>query len=117
MSDPVSVDAYLAAVPAPHRTALADLRAAIRAAAPEADEVIAYAMPGYRLDGRYLVGFAAARRHCSFHAGKAPIEALAAELDAWDTHKGTIRFRPDRPLPADLVARLVRARLAERGGR
>ena len=110
-----TVDEYLAAVPPDKRAALEQLRAQIRAAAPDLREVMAYGIPGYRLDGRYLLGFAAAANDCSFYPGKAPIHAHAAELAGYRLQQGTISFPTDAPLPADLVTRIVQFRVAERG--
>jgi uncharacterized protein YdhG (YjbR/CyaY superfamily) len=108
-----TIDDYLAALPDDQRAALELLRGQIRAAAPQAVETIAYAMPGYRLDGRYFLGFAATKRACSFYPGHAPLIELAGELADYRTQKGTINYPADRPLPADLVARIVAVRLAE----
>jgi uncharacterized protein YdhG (YjbR/CyaY superfamily) len=110
-----SVDAYLDALPDDQRRALQRLREQCRAAAPDADEVIAYGLPGLRLRGRYLLGFGAARRHCAFYPGKAPIQANLADLTGFELEKGTIRFQPERPVPPEVVERIVRARVAERG--
>ncbi len=107
------VDEYLDAVPAEQRVVLDRLRELIRAAAPEAVEGIAYAAPAYRLDGRYLVGFASGKRNCSFYTGRAPLDAHALELAGFRLWKGTINFTPDRPLPDDLVTQLVRDRVGE----
>jgi uncharacterized protein YdhG (YjbR/CyaY superfamily) len=115
MTAPASVEAYLAGVPDPQRGALETLRAQVRAAAPDAVEVIAYGIPGLRLHGRYLLGYGVASHHCAFYPGKAPIQAHLGELEGFRILKGTIRFQPDHPIPADLVARLVRARVEERG--
>ncbi len=114
MAEPASVDAYLAALPADQRDALERLRQAIRAAAPQATEGIAYGMPAFRQDGRFLVSFAAFREHCSlFPASGAVVDALGGRLRGRLSGKGTIRFRVDDPLPADVVARIVEVRLAE----
>jgi uncharacterized protein YdhG (YjbR/CyaY superfamily) len=110
-----TVDAYLDGLPEDQRAALQLLREQCLAAAPGADEVIAYAIPGLRLRGRYLLGYAAAQRHLSFFAGKAPIQAHLDDLVGFDLDKGTIRFQPDRPIPAEVVQRLVRSRVEERG--
>jgi len=110
-----TVDQYLAALPEEQRAALERLRGQCLAAAPEADEVIAYAIPGLRLHGRYLVGYGAAKRHLSFFPGKAPIQANLERLEGFDLDKGTVRFQPDRPIPAEVVELLVRSRVAERG--
>lgn len=108
---PPSVDAYLAKVPPEQRAALQRLRRTIRAAAPEAEEVISYGMPGYKLDG-YLVAFAAFNDHCSFFPGASIVKDYRAELKAYATSKGTVRFTPDHPLPASLVRRIVLDRIA-----
>lgn len=114
MAAPTSVEEYLAALPDQPRAALEQLRATIRAAAPEATETIAYQMPAYRDRGRFLVSFAAFRDHCSlFPASAAVLEALGDELRPYVSGKGTIRFRPTEPLPDDLVTRIVRIRLQE----
>jgi uncharacterized protein YdhG (YjbR/CyaY superfamily) len=110
-----SIDAYLDALPADQRRALERLREQCLAAAPGADEVIAYGIPGLRLGGRYLLGYGAAKRHCAFYPGAAPILANLAGLAGFELAKGTIRFQPDRPVPPEVVDRIVRARVAERG--
>jgi uncharacterized protein YdhG (YjbR/CyaY superfamily) len=114
---PETIDAYLAALPEDKRQALEKLRRDILAAAPKAVECISYGMPAFRHEGRVLVWFGAAKNHCAFYPGAWPIEACRAALERYDTSKGTIRFSPDRPLPARLVAKLVRARIAEQAGR
>jgi uncharacterized protein YdhG (YjbR/CyaY superfamily) len=114
MSTPTSVDAYLAAVPEPFRTALLNLRSTIRAAAPEATDTISYQMPAFKLRGRFLVSYAAFRDHCSlFPASYAVMEALGDELKPFVSGKGTLRFTPDQPIPAGLVKRIVRLRVEE----
>ncbi len=111
---PATIDEYLAGVSPDKRAALQKLRHSIKAAAPGAEECISYGMPAFRLGGRMLVWFGAATHHCSFYPGAYPIQALKADLEAYRTSKGTIRFPPDRPLPGTLVRRLVRARIGER---
>lgn len=111
-----TIDEYLGGVPDAQRRALLALRAQIRRAAPQATEVMAYGRPGYRLAGRYFVGFAATKTACSFYVGRAPLLALTDELTAYRSWKGTINYPPDRPLPAELVARLIAVRLAEAQG-
>ena len=111
--NPQTIDEYLAALPDDKRAALESLRKTIRAAAPEAEECISYQIPAFRLDGRMLVAFGAAANHCAFYPGSLPVEAHKEELKAYDTSKGTIRFQAAKPLPATLVRKLVRARIAE----
>ena len=109
-----TVDEYMAALPDDRRAVLEELRQAIRAAAPEAKETIAYQMPAFTSHGRFLVSFAAYRLHYSlFPASGAVREALGAELTPYLAGKATIRFRADTRLPAELVTRIVRVRVAE----
>ena len=110
---PKSIDDYLEALSPDKRAALQKLRASIRAAAPKAEECISYQLPAFRLDGRMLVWFGAAANHCSFYPG-ATVEAFKDELENYSTSKGTIRFQADRPLPATLVRKIVKARIAAR---
>ena len=113
-SAPETVDAYLAAVPEEQRAALEKLRNQIKAAAPGATETISYQMPAFKLRGRLLVSFAAFKNHCSFFPmSGAVIEAHMDELKPYYTSRGTIRFTPGKPLPAALVKKLVKARIAE----
>ena len=108
------VDAFLAAAPADKRAALAKLRSTIKAAAPGAVELINYGVPMFQLDGKNLVSYAAASAHCSFYVqSPAVMRAFAAELKGYKQGKGSIQFQPDRPLPAALVTKLVKARIAE----
>jgi uncharacterized protein YdhG (YjbR/CyaY superfamily) len=113
---PRTVDEYLAALSEDKRAALEKLRKTIRSAAPKAEECISYQIPAYRLNGM-LVGFGATATHCAFYLMSATtVEAYKAELGDYDTSKGTIRFQADDPLPAALVRKLVKARIAENGG-
>jgi uncharacterized protein YdhG (YjbR/CyaY superfamily) len=110
------IDTYLADVDADKRIALEKLRRDVRAAARGAEECISYGIPAFKLEGRLLVAFGAAAKHCSFYPGAYPIEACKRDLKPYSLSKGTIRFPADKPLPATLVRKLVRARLAERAG-
>ena len=114
---PETIDEYLAPLSAEKRAALENLRKAIRSAAPKAEECISYGIPGFRLGGRLLVSFGAAAKHCAFYPGSFPVEAHSDELEKYDTTKGTIRFPVDEPLPAALVRKLVRARIAQHAAR
>jgi uncharacterized protein YdhG (YjbR/CyaY superfamily) len=113
-SNPQNIDEYLATLNAKQRAALEKLRKAIKAAAPAAEECISYQLPSFRFGGKVIVWFGATTNHCAFYPGALPIRAHKAELEAYDTSKGTIRFQPDKPLPAALVRKLVKTRIAER---
>ncbi len=106
-----SVDEYLSRVPEPARGTLKKTRALIRSVVPaEASESISYGIPSFKYKG-WLVGYAAFANHCSFFPGALPGK-FANELKRFPTSKGTIRFPVDKPLPAALVKKLVRARIA-----
>jgi uncharacterized protein YdhG (YjbR/CyaY superfamily) len=118
LADKKAVDDYLANLPDERRAAMELLRAAIKAAAPEATEVISYSMPAFRSHGQFLVSYDAYKNHYSlFPASGAVIEALGDELTPYLAGKGTIRFPASRPIPADLVSRVVRVRVAETAAR
>jgi uncharacterized protein YdhG (YjbR/CyaY superfamily) len=119
MTEPASVDAYIASLPPDRRGPMAELRGAVRAAAPEADETIAYNMPAYRSHGgQFLVSFDAYKRHYSlFPSTDRMVEELGERLTPYLAGKGTIRFPADRPIPLDLVADIVRIRVAENEAR
>jgi len=107
-----TVDDYLASVPKEARATLEKIRKTIKAAAPRATEVISYQMPMYKQNGM-LVGFAAFKNHCSLFPGSKAIATHKDELKAYGTSKGTIRFPIGKPLPASLVKKLVKTRIAE----
>ena len=108
------IDGYLASLPAKPRAGLQKLRTTIRTIVPDAEEGLSYGMPAFRLGGRPLIAFAAAKEHSSLYPMSASvIRALAPELERYETSKGTVRFPPDRPPPARLVAKILKARIAE----
>jgi uncharacterized protein YdhG (YjbR/CyaY superfamily) len=110
---PKTPDEYLKAVSADKRAALETLRKNIKAAAPKAEECISYGVPAFRLNGKFLVAYAAAKNHCAFYPGS--VISKLKELKNYDTSKGTIRFPPDKPLPLPLVRKLVKLRIAKVG--
>ena len=114
-----SHDDYLATLPADQRAGLERLRGQIRDAAPEAREVFSYGVPAFRVGpgaGKVLLGYAAMKSHLGLYVFEGELVARFADrLAGFSTAKGTIRFTPDAPLPAALVAEIVAARLAEIG--
>jgi uncharacterized protein YdhG (YjbR/CyaY superfamily) len=108
------VDNYLVGVPEPARTTLNKVRAVIRSCVPpEATEAISYGMPAFKYKGS-LLAYAAFSNHCSlFPMSPSVIEAFKDELKKYPTSKGTIRFPVDKPLPAALVKKIVKARIAQ----
>jgi uncharacterized protein YdhG (YjbR/CyaY superfamily) len=114
MPEPATVDEYLAALPDDRRGPMQQLRDTIRAAAPDATEVITYKMPGFKRNGRFLVSYDAFKNHYSLFPSTDPmIERLGDELAPYLAGKGTIRFPASRPIPFDLVRRIVEIRVAE----
>ncbi|MBK7143424.1 MAG: DUF1801 domain-containing protein [bacterium] len=108
-----SVDAYLADLPDDQRKALQKLRATIRSAAPKAEETISYSMPMYKQDGQ-LVAFAAFNNHCSlFVCSGSYLSRHAKEYGKYPQAKSGLHFTPDNSLPATLVKKIVKDRLAE----
>ncbi len=115
---PRTIDEYLVALSDDKRAALERLRKTIRAVAPKAEECISYQLPAFRLEGRLLVAFGAAAKHCAFYPMSAStVEAHKDELKEYSTSKATIRFQVGAPLPATLVRKLVRSRIAENDAR
>ena len=115
---PRSIDEYLAAVSEDKRLVLEKLRKAIKAAVPKAEECISYGLAAFRLNGKPLVAFGATTNHCAFYPmSSSTVEIHKHELGDYDTSKGTIRFHPDKPLPASLVRKLIKTRIAENADR
>ena len=110
-----TVDEYMAALPAQRRAAMDLLRATIKAAVPEAIEVISYKMPAFRSHGgQFLVSYDAYKAHYSlFPASEAVIEACGDELTPYLFGSGTIRFPADKPIPTALVTKILKVRWAE----
>ncbi len=105
-------DQYIAAFPPEVKEGLETLRAAIREAAPESEEVISYNMPAFRLKS-VLVYFAAYKNHIGFYPTNNPIKVFKKDLVKYHTSKGAIQFPIDEPLPLALVKRIVKFRVRE----
>jgi len=111
---PKDVDAYLARIPEPAYSTLTKVRALIRSIVPaETTEAISYGIPTFKYKGN-LVAYAAFAEHCSFFPyGSSLIEKFQSDLKNFSTSKGTIRFAVDKPLPAALVKKFVKARIEQ----
>jgi len=110
---PKSVDEYIAAQPEAVRPKLEQVRAAIRRAVPEAVEGIGYRMPGYKLDGRYMLYFAGFKEHYSLFAASGTFfEALEDDLKGYEVRKGTVHFPLTKPVPLKLIGRIAKLRAA-----
>ena len=107
-----SVDEYIEDAPENVREELISLRKLIKKTAPDADESISYGMPGYKLNGP-LVYFAAWKDHFSLYPTSAEVEEELPELSKFRTGKGTLQFPADKPLPMDLIEKLVRLRIRQ----
>ena len=117
MAKAASVAEFLAGLPADQRKALERLRKQVLSAAPVATELINYGVPMFRVGGKNLVAMTAGKSHCSFlPMSPAVVKAHAKELAGFETATGTIRFKPDEPIPAAIVRKLVKARLKKIGG-
>jgi len=111
---PATIDEYLASVSDAKRAVLEKLRKTIRSAVPGAQECISYGMPAFRLPGGVVAGFLATRAGCSYYPfSGTTLGTLADELEGYGKTKSALHFSPDEPLPATLVRKLIRARLAE----
>ena len=111
---PTTIDEYLAKVTGPRKTALARLRKTIRSIVPDAEECISYSIPAFRLDGRIVAGFCARKTGCSYVPfSGSTLKTVARFVRHYDQTKGSLHFTPDHPLPATLVRRLIKARIAE----
>lgn len=116
MAKITSIDEYIATFPAEVQPLLEQVRGAIRKAAPEAEEAISYAIPTFKVNGKYLIYFSGAKKHIGIYPYSDAMNEAFPEATAYNQPgKGTIRFPLDKPLPLDLIAKIVKFRLKERG--
>ncbi|HVV37522.1 MAG TPA: DUF1801 domain-containing protein [Acidimicrobiales bacterium] len=110
------IDAYLAGVEEPGRSTLEEMRRRILAVIPEAEQCISYAIPGFRVEGKVVAGFAAFRNHLSYfpHSGSV-FDQLAEEIGGYAHTKSSLHFALDKPLPKALVKKLLNAKLRQLG--
>ena len=108
---PKTVEAYVAAAPKEHRTAIAKFRQTIKTAAPKATESVSYGMAGYKQNGKSILTFGYWKDHVAIYGS---FDAFTSELKRYDqSGKGTFRFPLDKPLPYELVTRIAKSRAAE----
>lgn len=109
---PETVDQYIAAFPADVKKRMQQLRKTIKAAAPKADELISYQMPGYKYFGM-LVYFAAFKNHIGFYPGAGGILEFYKKLSSFKSAKGSVQFPHDRPIPYDIISKIVKFRVKQ----
>ncbi len=109
---PTTIDDYIARFPEDVQIRLETLRQTIKQAAPDAEEILSYGMPAFRM-GKILVYFAAAKKHIGFYPTSSGMSAFKDKVGDYPTSKGTIQFPYDQPLPLDLVTEIVQYRVAE----
>ncbi len=108
----VTIDEYIAVFPEGIQKILEELRATIKASAPEAEEKISYQIPTFALKGN-LVHFAAWKDHIGFYPTSSGTQAFKRELSIYECAKGSVKFPIDKPLPLKLISKIVKFRVAE----
>jgi uncharacterized protein YdhG (YjbR/CyaY superfamily) len=107
------IDNYIATFPPESQVLLEQLRTTIKNAAPNAEEIISYGMPAFKLNKRILVYFASHKNHIGFYPGASGIEAFKNEISAYKWAKGTVQFTLDQPLPLELITNMVKFKIIE----
>ena len=107
-----TVDEYLSALPANTKVILKEVRKTIKQAAPQAEELISYNIPSFKLHGG-LIWYAAWKEHISVYPRSSRMEASIKELSEYEGAKGTIKFPIDKPIPFDLISKIVKFRMKE----
>jgi len=109
-----AIDEYLAEVSAPNRALLQRLRRTIHALVPDVEECISYRLPAFRLQGKIIAGFSATSKGCSYYPfSGTTLRTLASDVANYSQTKSALHFGPDRPLPAPLIRKLLKVRIAE----
>jgi uncharacterized protein YdhG (YjbR/CyaY superfamily) len=108
---PKNIDEYIAGFPSDVQEILKKIRMTIRKAAPEAEETISYQIPTFTLKGKYLIYFAAYKKHIGLYPAPRGIEEFKKELSLYEGGKGTVRFPLDKPIPFGLIKRIVKFRV------
>jgi uncharacterized protein YdhG (YjbR/CyaY superfamily) len=110
---PQTIDDYIAGFPKDIKEILETIRTTIREAAPNATEKISYGMPTFALNGKNLVHFAAFKNHIGFYPVPSGIEKFKKELSVYKGAKGSVQFPLDKPMPLELIAKIVKFRVEE----
>jgi uncharacterized protein YdhG (YjbR/CyaY superfamily) len=110
---PKTIDEYIAGFPKDVQEILEKIRRTIRKAAPDADETISYLMPTFNLNGKYLVYFAGYKKHIGFYGAPRVNPEFDEDLSVYQTGKGTLQFPLDKPIPFDLISKIVKLRVKE----
>ncbi len=110
---PKTIDEYIAGFPGDVQEILEKIRMTIRKAAPDAEETISYQMPTFTLKGKYLVYFAAFKKHIGFYPAPIGNEEFKEEMSVYGSGKGTVKFPLDKPIPFDLIRKIVKFRAKE----
>lgn len=110
---PKNIDEYIAGFPDDVQKILERIRMTISKAAPGAEETISYQIPTFTLEGDYLVYFAAYKKHIGLYPAPRGIEKFKKELSVYEGGKGTVRFPLDKPIPFDLISKIVKFRVKE----
>ena len=108
-----SIDQYIGTFPEDMQKILEELRATIKAAAPEAEETISYNIPTFKMNGRYLIYFAGWKNHISLYPIPVGSEAFNKQVAKYAEGKGTLKFPLDKPLPLKLITKIVKLKLDE----
>ncbi len=112
MTKPIDIDQYISGFPEEVQKILEEFRMTIKKAAPEAEEVISYGMPAFKLNGM-IVYFAGYKKHIGFYPTASGIETFKKELSIYKGAKGSVQFPLDKPLPSGLITRIVKFRVTE----
>lgn len=112
MTKPANIDEYIAGFPTGTQKILKQIRSTIKKAAPEAEEVISYGMPAYKLNGM-LVFFAGYKNHIGFYATPTGHKAFKKELSVYKEGKGSVQFPINEPMPLTLISKIVKFRIKE----
>jgi uncharacterized protein YdhG (YjbR/CyaY superfamily) len=114
---PRNIDEYFAAFPSDVQDILQKVRTTIREAAPEAQETISYQIPTFTLKGKYLICFAGYKKHISLYSAPIGLDEFKTELAPYESGKGTAKFPLDKPIPLDVISRIVKYRVTANLGR